>query len=56
MNAGSEKEQEDLSYLSTLESRPMTSEWAQAARNKRPGNYPKKELYVCWERVASNGF
>lgn len=52
MNADSEREREDLGYLSTLEGKPMTS--GSRPQETRPGNYPKKELYVCWERAATS--
>lgn len=38
-------------YLSVLEGKPMTS--GSRLQETRPGNYPKKESYVCWERAAS---
>lgn len=37
----------------TLEGRPMTS-GSRLQETGRPANYPKKELYVCWGRAASN--
>lgn len=49
MNADSEKEKKDLSYLVTLQGRPMTS-GSRPQETGRPVNYPKKELYVCWGR------
>lgn len=44
---------EDLSYLVTLQGRPVTS-GPRLQETGRPANYPKKELYVCWGKAASN--